>query len=156
MVWHERFGLAFASGGFPDTFTLAVRTRGDHGIEWRNNRLKCYEQSMLVVDDHLYLVTDSGVAYCLHAADGHELWKQRLGGKFSSSPVRIDGRIYVTNERGTTYVFAATPRAYESLGKNQLGDECFATPTPVGRLLYHRFAVGSGAARKEYLAAIGP
>lgn len=71
-------------------------------------------------------------------------------------PLLIDGKIYVTSERGTTFVFAASPADYEFLGKNQLGNECFATPTPVGKLLYHRFAVGSGAQRKEFLAAIGP
>ena len=39
--------------------------------------------------------------------------------------------------------------------ENQLGSECFATPTPIGDRLYHRYAVGTGAARQEYLAAIG-
>jgi len=155
MVWDEELGLAFASGGYPDTFTLAVRTTGEHNVVWTNNRVKCYEQSMLVVDGYLYAVTDSGLVHCLQAADGTELWKQRLGGSFSSSPIFVDGKIYVTNERGTTFVFAASPAGFQSLGENQLGTECFATPTPVGNRMYHRFAVGSGKERKEFLAAIG-
>jgi outer membrane protein assembly factor BamB len=155
MVWHEPLGLAFASGGYPDTFTLAVRTTGAHDVVWSNNRLKCYEQSMLVVEDHLYAVADNGVVHCLRAVDGTELWKQRLGGKFSASPLWIDGKIYVTNEQGTTFVFAASPAGFQPLGENQLGSECFATSTPVGTLLYHRYAVGSGEDRKEFLAAIG-
>lgn len=154
MVWDERLGLAFASGGYPDTFTQAVRTDGNHEVVWSNNRIKCYEQSMLVVDGYLFCVTDSGLVHCLQASDGTELWKQRLGGKFSSSPLLVDGKIYVTNERGTTFVFAASPTSFQSLGENQLGTECFATPTPIGNRLYHRFAAGSGASRKEYLAAI--
>jgi len=155
MVWDERLGLAFASGGYPDTFALAVRTDGEHEVEWSKNSPKCYEQSMLVADDHLYAVADNGVAYCLRASDGEQLWKERLGGKFSASPLLIDGKIYVTNEQGTTFVFAASPEGYEPLGQNRLGTECFATSTPVGHRLYHRFAVGSGDERKEYLAAIG-
>ena len=156
MVWDERHGLAFASGGYPDTFTAAVRTYGDHGVEWSNNKLKCYEQSMLVVGDYLYAVSDRGLVHCLRCSDGEEQWKQRLGGRgVSSSPVLIEGRIYVTNERGTTFVFAASPEGFQSLGENQLGTECFATPTPIGNRLYHRYAMGSGATRQEFLAAIG-
>jgi len=155
MVWDEQLGLAFASGGYPDIFTLAVRTRGEHEVVWSNNRVKCYEQSMLVVGEYLYAVTDSGIVHCLRCIDGEEQWKQRLGGRFSSSPLLVDGKIYVTNERGTTFVFAASPAGFESLGENQLGTECFATPTPVGNRLYHRFAVGAGEEREEFLAAIG-
>ena len=110
---------------------------------------------MLVVGDYLYGVTDSGLVHCLRCSDGEQQWKERLGGKFSSSPVLIDGKIYVTNERGTTFVFAASPERFHSLGENQLGTDCFATPTPVGNRLYHRYGVGSGAERQEYLTAIG-
>ncbi len=155
MVWDEQQGLAFGSGGFPDTFTSAVRTTGSHEIEWTNRKVKCYEQSMLVVGDYLYAVTDRGLVHCLRTSDGEEQWSERLGGRFSSSPLLVDGKIYVSNERGTTFVFAATADGFQSLGENQLGTECFATPTPVGNRLYHRYATGSRADRQEYLAAIG-
>jgi len=154
MVWDEQLGLAFASGGYPDTFTLAVRTTGDHEVVW-TNRSKCYEQSMLVVGGYVYGVTDNGVVYCWRGSDGEKAWKERLGGKYSSSPVLVDGKIYVTNESGTSFVFAASPEGFQSLGENQLGTECFATPTPVGNRLYHRYANGSGKDRQEYLSAIG-
>ncbi|MEM8947001.1 MAG: PQQ-binding-like beta-propeller repeat protein [Planctomycetota bacterium] len=154
MVWSDRHGLVFASGGYPETFTSAVRADGSQ-VAWTNNKIKCYEQSMLVVGDYLYAVTDRGLVHCLRVTDGQEIWKQRLGGGFSSSPLLVDGKIYVTNERGTTFVFAASPEGYQRLGENQLGTDCFATPTPVGNRLYHRFAIGSGTERQEYLVAIG-
>ncbi len=155
MVWSEPLGLAFASGGYPDKFTLAVSTEGNHEIVWQNNRIKCYEQSLLVVGEYLYAVTDNGVAYCLNARDGEQVWKERLGGGFSSSPLLVDGKIYVTNETGTTFVFMASPDGYEPLAKNQLGTECFATPTPSAGHLYHRYADNTGGSRQEYLVAIG-
>ena len=156
MVWDERQGLAFASGGYPDTFTLGIQTTGNHSIVWVNNRIKCYEQSMLVVGDYLYCMTDSGMVHCLQGSDGQEMWKKRVSRPgVSSSPVLVDGKIYVTNERGTTYVFVATPEGFQSVAENQLGTECFATPTPLGNRFYHRYAVGSGDSRQEYLAAIG-
>jgi outer membrane protein assembly factor BamB len=156
MVWDESQGLAFAGGGYPDKFVLAIRTSGDHAIVWSNHKIKSYEQSLLLVGDSLYAVADSGVAYCLRSADGEQQWKERLGpGGVSSSPLLVDGKIYLTNEQGTTFVFAASPERFELLAENQLGTDCYATPTPIGNRLYHRFAEGEGEARQEYLAAIG-
>jgi len=154
MVASPGLGLAFASGGFPETFTLAVRTSGDHAIVWKN-RVKCYEQSLLLAGEYLYGVSDRGIAYCWRAKDGEEMWKERLGGSYSSSPLLVDGKIYVTNEGGTTFVFAASHESFQSLATNQLGDEGFATPTPADGRLYHRYADSSSGERQEFLVAIG-
>lgn len=154
MVADTASGLAFASGGFPGSLTQAVRLDGEHDIVWQNN-VKCYEQSTLLVGDYLYEVSDNGVAYCYRTSDGEEMWKQRLGGKYSSSPVLVGDRIYVTNEGGTTFVFAANPERFESLAENQLGDSAFATSTPADGRLYHRYAKQVDGRRQEYLAAIG-
>lgn len=154
MVWDESLGLAFASGGYPNPFTLAVRLDGDHGIAWQNS-VKCYEQSLLLVDGHLYAASDRGTAYCWDAATGEEKWKKRLGGAFSSSPLLVDGKVYVTNEAGKTFVFRATPDRFEGLAENQLGDSAFATPTPSDGRLYHRYGKTEAGRRQEYLVAIG-
>lgn len=154
MVWDEQLGLAFASGGYPDPFTLAIRTAGDHSIVWQN-RVKSYEQSMIATGGYLYATADGGIAYCWRATDGKQMWKQRLGNTFSSSPVLVGETIYATNEKGTTFVFKASPDGCEVLAENQLGDEAFATPTPLDGRLYHRYADSSGGNRQEYLVAIG-
>jgi outer membrane protein assembly factor BamB len=154
MVWDDSLGLAFASGGFPESITMAVETGDRNAVVWQN-RAKCYEQSMLVVDGHVYAVTDSGVAYCWRAKDGEEMWKERLGGKYSSSPLLVGDRIYVSNEAGTTFVFAASPEEYKPLGKIQMGDEIFATPAAVDGKIYYRYADSSSGKRQEYLMAVG-
>ena len=154
MVWDSSRNLAFASGGYPNQFTVAVSTQGEPKIIWQN-AIKCYEQSMLVLNGHIYAVADSGVAYCWRCDDGEEMWRERLGGKFSSSPLLVDGKIYVSNEGGTTFVYRARPDRYESLGENQLGDGAFATSTPADGRLYHRYFTRSGDGVQGYLAAIG-
>lgn len=154
MVWDPAGDLAFASGGYPDSFTLAVKTDGEHEVVWQKN-IKCYEQSLLWVDGYVYAVADSGVAHCLRATDGETMWRQRLGGSYSASPLLVDGKVYVTNEQGTTFIFKASGEDYQPVGENQLGDECFATSTPLDGRLYHRYAKREGGRRQEYLAAIG-
>lgn len=154
MVWDEALGLAFASGGYPDSFTVAVDLAGDHRIVWRN-QVKSYEQSLLVVEGYVYATADRGIAYCWRGTDGREMWRQRLGGKFSASPLLVGKTIYATNEAGVTHVFEANPERFVGVGQNQLGDSAFATTTPSGGRLYHRFGKTEGGKRQEYLAAIG-
>ncbi len=154
MVWDHSLGLAFASGGYPNNFTCAVKMEGDHEIVWEN-RVKCYEQSLLLVDGYLYGMSDNGVMFCWNATDGQQMWKRRLGGSVSSSPLLVNGLIYTTNESGTTFVFKATPDGYFEVARNQLGNDCFPTPTPADGRLYHRYAEVDGENRQEYLAAIG-
>jgi outer membrane protein assembly factor BamB len=83
------------------------------------------------------------------------MWRERLGGKFSSSPTLVDGRLYAASEQGTVHVFRASPDGFERLAQNQLGDEVFATPAPVDGRLYYRYADSSSGKRQEYLAAFG-
>jgi outer membrane protein assembly factor BamB len=72
---------------------------------------------------HLYVINDRGVVYCLNLQTGATIYgPQRLApGTYSASPVLADGRIYVTNEDGTTSVFKAGP-TFELLAENKLDD----------------------------------
>jgi outer membrane protein assembly factor BamB len=72
---------------------------------------------------HLYVITDRGVVYCLNLQTGATVYgPQRLApGTYSASPVLADGRVYITNEDGTTSVFKAGP-TFELLAENKLDD----------------------------------
>ncbi|MCA9083790.1 MAG: PQQ-binding-like beta-propeller repeat protein [Planctomycetaceae bacterium] len=152
VVWDDQ--VVYASGGYPDKETVAVSADGRGGILWKNS-VKCYEQSMLIHDGHLYAVDDGGVAYCWEARSGTEKWKYRLRGPVSASPVLVGDVIIAPNESGTTYVFRANPNRFEAIAQNQLGTESFATPTVVDSKIYLRVAAGQGDARRETLFAIG-
>jgi hypothetical protein len=114
-----------------------------------------YVPSLLCRDGYLYGVTDAGVATCWEAATGKELWKGRLGGTFSASPVLVADRIYAANEAGETFVFGADPKQFELLAENKLGDEVFATPVICGGRIYFRVTHQDGKGRQEMLYCIG-
>ena len=145
--------LIFASGGYPDPETVAVKADGS-GVAWKNN-VKCYEQSMVVYQGYLYALTDSGVAYCWNAKTGKEMWKQRMSGPVSASPLIVGDTIFATNEAGATWVFKANPQKYEQIAENQLGTSAFASITAVDGQLFIRAATGDGAGRKESLYCVG-
>lgn len=146
--------IAFASGGYPKAETVAVRADGSGQILW-TNKVKCYEQSMLVTAGHVYAFSDLGMAHCFEAKTGQEMWKSRLKGPVSASPVLVGDTIYASNEEGTTFVFKADPTAFRAVATNQLGDDSFATPTFVDNRIYLRVADGSGAKRRESLVCVG-
>ena len=110
---------------------------------------------MLMRDGYLYAILDAGVATCWKADTGQQMWKERLGGDFSSSPVMLGDRIYATNEIGETFVFTASPEEFNSIATNQLGDSVFATPAICGGRIFTRVAFQEGETRQEYLYCIG-
>lgn len=133
-------GLVFMSTSFTKPEVLAVRPGGagaEPEIVWRQARGAPSMPSPLVVGDELYVVSDKGVATCLDVGTGAVVWSERLGGNFSSSPLYADGRIYVGNRDGATFVIAPG-RQFELLATNQLDGQIFATPAAVGRALFLR------------------
>jgi outer membrane protein assembly factor BamB len=145
--------LIYTSGGYPRNHVSAVRADGSGEIVWENGS-RVYVPSMLARDGYLYAVMDGGVAVCWKADSGEELWKGRLGGTFSSSPVLVGDRIYATNEAGETFIFQASPHKFELTATSKLGDECFATPAICGSRIYARVAHELDGARREYLYCV--
>jgi outer membrane protein assembly factor BamB len=133
-------GLAFLSTSFMKPEMLAVRL-GDGGsqpeIVWRQSKGAPTMSSPLVVGEELYVVSDKGIMTCLDIHSGEVHWTSRLGGNFSSSPLFADGRIYVGNRDGATFVIKPG-KTYDLLATNQLDGRIFATPAAVDRALYLR------------------
>lgn len=142
----------FVSGGYPKNHTMAVLADGSGQIAWQNNA-RVYVPSMIVQDGFIYAVLDAGMAVCWKSDTGEERWKERLGGDFYASPVRVGNRMFAVNQAGVASVFEATPDHFRLLSQNKLGDEAFASPTICGGRIYLRVA-HQGDARREYLYCI--
>jgi outer membrane protein assembly factor BamB len=108
------------------------------GVAWRMDRAAPTKPSPVVVGDLLFMVNDTGIAYCLDARTGRQLWKsESLGGKFSASPVYADGHVYFAGEDGKTTVVAAD-REFNPVEVNKLDAGCMASPAVAGRDLFLR------------------
>ena len=137
-------GLIYAVSG-PNAASYAIRP-GGHGdvsgshVVWTSTRGNPYVPSAILVGDYYYLVDDHGIGTCLNAANGKLLWRKRFGGDFTASPVAADGRIYFTNEVGSTLVLRADTDKYEELARNELEQPVFASPAISGGRLFMRTA----------------
>jgi outer membrane protein assembly factor BamB len=137
-------GLLFMSTSFNQPRLLAVKLASDGSgaeIAWQEKKGAPSMPSPLVVGERLLMVSDKGVATFLDAPTGTMVATLRLGGNFSSSPLFADGRIYVGNRDGDTFVIdpgsgpGAEPKV---LATNHLDGRIFATPAAVGDSMYLR------------------
>lgn len=152
MAFDELF--VYASGNVPEKNMLCVRADGhgdvtDTHVHWKTRKSNTYVPSPLICDDLLFVVIDSGVAFCRDAHSGDVIWKQRLGGDFSASPVLAGGNVYAISEDGATHVFRAG-RKFELVAKNDLGERCLATPAICGGSIFirtegHLYCIGNEA-----------
>src|SRR5690606_8043001 len=90
-------------------------------IKLKRQKLLPYVPTPIVYDGHLYLWTDDGIVLCTDISTGENIWTQRLGGNFTSSPICVNGHIYGLSEKGEVVVVDAAPE-YKLHGKMPLGD----------------------------------
>jgi outer membrane protein assembly factor BamB len=124
-------GLVYISTSFNSPVAMAIRPDGKGDVTkthvaWTARRAAPNTPSMLLVGDHLYMVSDRGVASCLDAKTGEMRWQQRLGGAVSASPLYAAGRVYFQNEQGESFVVAAGAQ-FEELARNNLGERTLAS-----------------------------
>jgi len=94
----------------------------------------------------LFLWSDSGVVACLDALTGEVRWRERVGGNYFGSPVRVRDRIYCMSRDGEMVVVAAADE-FKLLGRIDLEEPSQATPAIAGGVMYLR--------TRSHLMAIG-
>src|SRR5690606_19352500 len=117
-------GLVYANsaaGGFK-TFAIRPDGQGDvteTHVAWKFSRTSPTRPSLLLAGDWIFLVNDDGIAACVDAQQGTAVWTQRIGGKYSASPLYNQGRVYYFDEDGETKVIEAADQ-FKLLATNKL------------------------------------
>lgn len=106
-------------------------------LVWVSEKPGPQEPTPVYYQGLLYVLFDNGVLACFDGKTGHELYRQRLGGNCNSSPIAGDGRIYLSNNDGVTFVVKAG-RQFELLSTNNLGERITASPAISGNQLIYR------------------
>jgi len=125
-------GLIFTTSGFGEPTIRAIRTGGKGDfiqthIAWESTDDVPKIPSMVYIKPFLFLVTEAGVAKCLKATAGEVLWRNRLGGRYSASPIWAEGRIYFLSEKGKTTIVEAGPE-FNVVAQNEIKEKCCASP----------------------------
>ena len=122
-LWSD--GILFPMSGIS---AIAVRPPSAEGklaeTVWSDQKSKFRYGSAVATADHLFSVSENGIAECREKRTGKVLWQERLQGpgKKSStwSSVSMVGNIiYVPNQSGDVFAFSAT-RDFHLLGVNSV------------------------------------
>jgi len=109
--------------------------------------------SPLAVGHELYLMADDGVVTCLDLKTCELLWKERIGGNFSASPIYADEKIFLCSEQGKTTLLAPGKK-FQRIAQNELAGNLMASPAAVGSALFlrtytHLYRIEEGGGAKS-------
>jgi outer membrane protein assembly factor BamB len=145
-------GLVFVPSGFANGQLLAIRpgkpgevldasgagpARSQLQVVWRSKRNVPKKPSLVLVGELLFSIDDGGIAACYEAKTGAELWRERLEGNYSASPLYAEGKLYFFSEEGKGTVVAAE-RNFKKLAVNHLESGFMASPAAAGHALFLR------------------
>ena len=157
MIWKVRFEgysvipkpvfdgeRVYICTGYDRASLMAIKPDGsgdvtDTHVVWQTDTSVPKTPSLLLHGDNLFMVSDSGIASCLKTATGKLVWRERLGGGFSASPISALNRIYFTNEEGKTTVIEASDK-FKVLFENSLNERSLASLAAVEGSIYLRTA----------------
>jgi outer membrane protein assembly factor BamB len=133
IVFNERAGLFFVTGGYPEHHLLAVRADGtgnitDTHIVWRHRRASyvAYVPSPIAVGEFFLVVSDPGYGCCFEAVSGELMWQEKFGSQHASL-VSAGGLVYFVDDEGVTRV-VRPGRDLEVVAVNALGEGVYASP----------------------------
>jgi len=124
-------GLLYTSSGFEAPTLRAIRLGGkgevtNSHIAWEQKNGVAALASLLYVKPYLYSISRDNILHCLDASSGDIVWRERLSGTYSASPVYADGRIYILSAEGETIVLRPGAK-YDELARNDISDTCNAS-----------------------------
>jgi outer membrane protein assembly factor BamB len=107
----------------------------------------------LAISGLVFLATNQGVAVCLEADTGKELWKQRLGQAFRASPFAAGGKVFFFSKEGKATIIEAA-RDFKVVSRADLGEEIIASPAAAGGDLFirtkgHLYRIGAESMRPK-------
>jgi len=139
---------AFMSGGLYGPAVIAAVALTDvdgeratrskrRAFRWKITRSTPEVSSPIIYGDLIYWVTQNGRMFCADPATGEIIWRQRLGGQYSASPVAGDGKLYIAGADGSVAVLQAG-REYKEITRNNIDEVIYASPAIANGRIYIR------------------
>ena len=126
----------------PSNGITALKPRNDNNtpeILWQEPQLRPGTASPIIVNDKIFIINRAGVLNAAKKDTGERLWRLRLEGPFSGSPVASKGHIYIASERkGLLQSVALSGKEGKITGTIELGETILGTPAIANDSLYVR------------------
>ena len=129
----------YLSTSFGKSKVIALKYAGvtTPEIAWQNNKNAPKMSSPALFNGLLFYVDDGGIVSCVDVKTGEALYRERLGGKFSSSPIVADGKLYFGSREGVVSVVEAG-KTFKLLAQNKLDGQIMASPAAFDGTIFIR------------------
>lgn len=135
-------GLIYVSSCFDKAQLWVIKPEGkgdltNTKVVWKYLKGVPSKPTPIVIGKELYLLADNGIVTCLDAVSGEEIYKERVEGAYSTSPLYVEGRLYFFSQTGQITVLQPG-REFKVLAKSTLGDGFMSAPAVVDDALILR------------------
>ncbi len=112
---------------------------GEPAELWNESAQRPGTASPLIIGDRVYILNNAGVLNGADRATGERLWRGRLKGPFSGSPVATDNQhLYIFNEAGIGQCVNLAGEEGQIVSEIELGETILGTPAISDNALYIR------------------
>lgn len=149
-IWNYSKGAATIPSGaasgdtlyFPSKGLTALKPGSEGGEPkalWNERAQNPATASPLIIGDKVYVINSAGVLSAAKRESGERLWRIRLTGPFSGSPVAGEnGHLYIFNEKGLGQVVDLSGAEGKVVSEFDLADTIIGTASISGNALYLR------------------
>jgi outer membrane protein assembly factor BamB len=134
-------------------YAIDPTKRGDitkTGMIWHYDKIRRSISTPAIKDGLVYQADFSGFLHCLDAKTGQAYWVHDMFAAVWSSPILIDGKLYLGDEDGDVVVMQEG-KTLKVLGEYNMGSSVYSTATPANGVLFisnrnqlYALAVGAG------------
>jgi outer membrane protein assembly factor BamB len=128
-------GLVFANNEYASL--VAIKPGKNPVVEWETYDYLSEAASPVAKDGLLYLATSYGVFVCYDTKKGVQVWEKDFGTTLYSSPMIVDGKVYLMDNSGTMHILKAD-RSGTIIAEPKLGEASFAIPAFAKGRIYIR------------------
>ena len=125
----------------PSNGMTALKIHRDQGKTeqlWNDNKLGPGTGSPAISKDRFLVINKANVLTCARIETGEILWRMRITGPSSGSPIATDSHLYFFNEEGLGQVIKISDKEGNVVTNVALGETILCTPAISGNALYVR------------------
>jgi len=137
-------GIVYAMNEY--AILVAIQIGEEPKIIWESDEYLSDVPSPVATKELFFMATSYGAFVCYNAKTGEQYWEQEFDNGFYSSPMLVDGKIYIMDMAGIMHIFKAE-KTYEKVGEAPIGENCMTTPAFTDNRIYirgnkHLFCIG--------------
>ena len=142
-IYHDGVVLISTSYDRPTLLAIDPTGRGDvtdTHVRWQTASAAIpHTPSLVARQGVVAMISDKGIASAYDVSNGQELWKERIGGNYSASPLLSDSHMHLLSEEGdyTVLDISGSPR---EVHRTKLGERTLASPAVIDNDLVIRTA----------------